>query len=148
MKAMVFNEEVEALLTKSGLSSLDLIGANTVTLFGHEREGRLIGLVGLELYGSDALLRSLAISPVERGTGLGAELVSYAEQQANTSAVRNIYLLTTTAERFFERLGYRSIKRADAPSVITSTAQFSTLCPDSATFMTKRLKGDENSRSH
>jgi len=52
---------------------------------------------------------------------------------------RAVWLLTTTAREFFERLGYAAVDRADVPGAIRATAQFSSLCADSATVMVKRL---------
>ncbi len=139
MKLIYFNAEIEKLLTTAKLPSSDLVGADKVVLFGHEQKGKVVGLVGIEKYDQCALLRSLVIEPSERGAGLGGKLVSYAERQAAASGVKTIYLLTTTADKFFQRLGYSSMSRAEAPNIITSTSQFSSLCPDSASFMAKQL---------
>jgi len=48
-----------------------------------------------------------------------------------------MYLLTTTAEAFFELLGFRRIERHAAPPEIQRSAEFSSLCPSSATVMAK-----------
>jgi hypothetical protein len=53
--------------------------------------------------------------------------------------VRALYLLTATAESFFEHRGYRRIDRAKAPSAIQSTREFASLCPASSAFMIKQL---------
>jgi hypothetical protein len=47
--------------------------------------------------------------------------------------------LTIDAEKFFARLGYRTMARSDAPAAIQSTDEFSSLCPGSAVLMQKRL---------
>jgi amino-acid N-acetyltransferase len=139
MNPISFNPGVEKLLAESQLPFDDLRGSDIVTLLGHEQQGQLVGLVGLECYGSDALLRSLVIAPFARGTGLSVKLVSYAERQAVESGVQSLYILTTTAERFFKRLGYNVIDRNGAPKTIASTSQFSGLCPSTAAFMVKQL---------
>jgi amino-acid N-acetyltransferase len=51
--------------------------------------------------------------------------------------ISQVYLLTNTAANFFAWLGYQVMKRTDAPLPIQSTAQFSSLCPDSAVLMFK-----------
>jgi N-acetylglutamate synthase-like GNAT family acetyltransferase len=56
-----------------------------------------------------------------------------------TGTVRALYLLTTTAETYFEHRGYRRIDRADAPPSIQSTREFASLCPSNSAFMIKRL---------
>jgi amino-acid N-acetyltransferase len=48
-------------------------------------------------------------------------------------------LLTETAKTFFEREGYSVIDRASAPEPVRTSAEFRTLCPQSATCLSKRL---------
>ena len=67
----------------------------------------LAGLVGLEIYGPNALLRSLAVAPSARSAGLCSALLGHAEAYARAQNVRDLYLLTTTAQAFFEARGYR-----------------------------------------
>jgi amino-acid N-acetyltransferase len=97
------------------------------------------GVVGLEIFGPIALLRSLAVAAERRQAGLGTALVAAAENHARTCDVREIFLLTTTAAQFFERLGYLHAERAAAPACIRDSSQFATLCPGSAVLMHKRL---------
>lgn len=98
-----------------------------------------IGIVGLELEGPYALLRSLAVDPSARLSGLGSQLLAHAERHAQASGVRTLYLLTTTAESFFAKRGYSRVARSEAPPFIGSSAEFATLCPASAAFMLKHL---------
>jgi len=95
------------------------------------------GVVGLELYGNVALLRSLAVSTGSRGNGHGKALIAHAERYAASQGVREVYLLTTTAVEWFERFGYRRIDRDSAPDVIGRTEEFSALCPSSSVLMVK-----------
>ena len=97
------------------------------------------GLVGLELCGSAALLRSLVVDPGVRGTGMGRRLVEKAEAHARARGARAMFLLTTTAEEFFRRLGYANAERASAPAEIRATREFASVCPASSAFMTKIL---------
>ena len=98
------------------------------------------GVVGLELYGDVAFLRSLVVAPQERGNGAGSALTQAAEVLAARLGVANIYLLTLTAERFFSVRGYTKIDRASAPEAIQGTTQFSGLCPSSAVLMMKQIR--------
>ena len=93
----------------------------------------------MERFGPVGLLRSLAVSMGARGRGLGRALVSAMEDEARAAGVADIYLLTTTADRFFSKLGYVRIGRDEAPVAIRSTAQFSALCPSSAVVMRKSV---------
>ena len=70
---------------------------------------------------------------------MGSTLVEYAEQYAATKGVRSIYLLTSTGEAFFKRLGYHWIDRSRAPPSIKETREFAGLCPASSAFMMKAL---------
>jgi len=90
-----------------------------------------------------ALLRSLAVNSKCRGRGCGTALVAQAELFAQSQGVREIYLLTTTAQRFFERLGYARVLREGAPGAIQRTQEFSTLCSSGSAFMVKRLPIEE-----
>lgn len=132
----------EALLAANDLPVSDLRGGPPVVLFGAGSHDRLDGLVGLELHGPVALLRSLAVDAEARRGGLGMALVAYAERQAAARGAQSVYLLTTTAASFFARLGYRDADRRHAPAAIAATRQFSGLCPASSAFMVKHLVSD------
>ena len=95
------------------------------------------GLVGLELYDRVALLRSLAVAPDAQRTGLGSALLEQAEGYAYWRGVRSLYLLTTTAERFFTGRGYTLAPRESCPAAIRSTSEFASLCPASSALLVK-----------
>ena len=130
---------VEALLSANHLPTSDLKGGSRVTLFGCFAEAQLRGVVGLEIHGQVALLRSLAVPASARSSGLGAALVAHAEQFAARQGVEAIYLLTTSAAGYFERHGYNHVPRQAAPPAIATTTQFSDLCPSSSAFMAKSV---------
>jgi amino-acid N-acetyltransferase len=129
---------VVALLEAEGLPASDLTEAHLEHFFFTGSDGAPSALVGLEIYGEAALLRSLVVSAAARTQGLGSALVLHAEEYAAARQVRALYLLTNTAEPYFERRGYRRIDRAEAPSAIKSTREFASLCPSSSAFMIKR----------
>lgn len=139
MKPIPFNFEVETLLESCGLPTDDLRDGAPIHLFGDTRHGLLVGVVGVENYRESGLLRSLAVDQKYRGSGIGHELVAYAEEFALRSGLRALYLLTTTAAVFFDRLGYKSVPRDEAPAAIAATAEFADLCPSTATLMVKPL---------
>jgi amino-acid N-acetyltransferase len=97
----------------------------------------IVGVVGLERYQEVALLRSLVVAKEHTGLGVGKRLVAAAEARAADMKIETLYLLTTTAERFFARLGFQRLQRELAPLAIQSTSQFSSLCPASAVLMSK-----------
>lgn len=138
--------EVRRLLTDANLPISDLAQEHFEHFFGCGPEKSPKGVVGLEIFGSDALLRSLAVEEKIRGRGCGKALVAEAERYAQRRGVHRIYLLTTTAAKFFERLGYRAISRDDAPECVRATKEFSALCPLDSAFMVKDLAAPRTSR--
>lgn len=130
--------ELEELLDLCGLPSDDIY-ASHLQFFGIHRANRLVAVIGLESYDSVALLRSLAVLPDYRSLGVARKLVSFIEAQAVQQGVQDLYLLTSTASNFFRSLDYQLAERCVAPLSIQQTAQFSGLCPASASFLTKRL---------
>jgi amino-acid N-acetyltransferase len=130
---------VIALLEAEGLPVLDLTEAHLEHFFFVGPDWAPTGLVGLEIHGVDALLRSLVVGQSERSQGLGSALVQHAERHAASQRVQSLYLLTMTAEAFFKRLGYERIQRSRAPPSIQRTREFASLCPASSAFMVKAL---------
>jgi amino-acid N-acetyltransferase len=103
------------------------------------RGGRVVGVVELELYGRDALLRSLVVSPTERGARLGERLAAGALRMAGDRGVGDVYLLTETAEGFFPRFGFAKSNRAGAPAAVRESVEFRLACPESAVMMHARI---------
>ena len=128
-----------ALLQSQGLPVSDITDEHLEHFFFVGSDGSPTGLVGLEVYGTDALLRSLVVGEAARGKGLGSVLVDHAERYAASKSVRSIYVLTTTAEGFFKRRAYYRIDRSRAPPSIKETHEFASLCPASSAFMVKAL---------
>lgn len=128
-----------ALLEAQGLPVSDITDEHLEHFFFVGSDGLPSGLVGLEIYGSDALLRSLVVGENARGKGMGSALTDHAGQYAASKGVRSIYFLTTTAEAFFWRLGYERIDRSRAPPSIERTREFASLCPATSAFMMKSL---------
>jgi amino-acid N-acetyltransferase len=128
-----------ALLRSADLPVADLADAHMADFFYCGSTQAPIGLVGLELHGTSALLRSLVVAPQNRSAGFGAALVERAEAYARERGVHTIYLLTTTAETFFRQRGYEAADRQNAPAEIKATREFADLCPASSAFLYKRL---------
>jgi len=128
-----------ALLESAVLPAVDLGPEHLDHFFYCGASEAPTGLVGLELYGPDALLRSLVVVPATRRSGLGSTLLEHAECYARSRGVRAMYLLTTSAERFFAQRGYLRVARAAASPSIQATQEFVRLCPDSSALMAKAL---------
>lgn len=132
--------EVEAMLQMSGLPTVDLTPKMLADFLVARQDGVLVGVAGLERHVKAGLLRSVVVDKGLRGTGLGKRLVFAMEDRARGRGLRQLYLLTNTAEEFFLAMEYRPLDRLDAPSGIRHSQQFRELCPSTSTFMTKTLK--------
>lgn len=136
-------EAILRLLDSCGLPTADLAGERTPQFLGAFDGETLAGTVGLEIYGETGLLRSLAVDPRYRGGGLGGRLLAAAEACARRQGVAALYLLTMTAEAFFRSRGYHRVPREEAPAAIQGTSEFSSLCPQTAAFLVKKLSAPE-----
>lgn len=132
--------EVKELLASAQLPTIDITPEHLEHFFGAWADSSLEGVVGVELFGSVALLRSLAVAASKRGFGLGAKLLARAEQYAAEKGVRSMFLLTTTAGSYFEKRGYSLLLREAAPEAIQKTAEFASICPASSAFMVKHMR--------
>ena len=92
---------------------------------------------GLAVFGDVALLRSLVVA--ERGKGTGSGMLAALIAQARSDGVRDVWLLTTSAEPFFAKHGFVRRDRQDAPPAVAATRQFKDVCPDSAALMHRRI---------
>jgi len=132
--------EVIALLEAASLPTEDLERSSMAHfLLAHDVSGSVIGAIGVEHYGRDALLRSLVVVPEYRNRKLGTQLVADLEARCRSLAVANLFLLTTSARDFFSRQHYRAIERESVPARLRAAAEFTRLCPGSAVCMTKSL---------
>lgn len=99
----------------------------------------VVGIAALELYADGALLRSVAVDPARRGQRLGHRLTEAALRMAREHGRETVFLLTTTADRFFATFGFEPISRADVPASVQTSVEFRSACPASAVVMRKRL---------
>jgi amino-acid N-acetyltransferase len=125
---------VIALLEGAGLPTAGVPRTLADFLVADAGDG-LAGAIGLERYGSSSLLRSAVVRPGDQGTGIGAALVRAVLDRARDSGLRDIYLLTTTAERWFPRFGFTPIERDQVPDAVRTSVEFREACPASAAVM-------------
>ena len=102
-------------------------------------DGVVVAHCGWEGQGEDRLLRSLVVAPSERGEGLAIRIVAALEHLAAADGAARLWLLTTTAGPVFDRLGWKRVPREAAPTAVSASAQFSSLCPSSAICMVRDL---------
>jgi amino-acid N-acetyltransferase len=127
-------------LGAAGLPIQDLAPTHAADFLFATANGNPAGMIGLERFGHVGLLRSLIVDSASRGAGIGSKLVAALEATATQAGIAELWLLTVDADRYFESFGYAACGRDAAPDAIRATAEFSSLCPDSAVLMRKRLR--------
>lgn len=133
--------KTKTLLTSCGLPIADLDIKKFENFLYMGTFDNPVGIIGLEIFDSVALLRSLAVSEEARGKGYAKLLVCSIESLARSKNIKEIYLLTETAEAFLKKLDYCVIQRELAPESIKNTSEYSGVCPKSAVLMNKQLIG-------
>jgi N-acetylglutamate synthase-like GNAT family acetyltransferase len=129
---------LKAALVKAGLPADD-VGDARLLFWRFETTDIPVGFGGLEIHGSDALLRSLVTLPPLRQIGMGAAMVAVLETEARALKCRAIYLLTASDANFFGRLGYAPCARSEVPEAIRASRQFAEFCGPTAAAMVKRI---------
>jgi GNAT superfamily N-acetyltransferase len=131
-----WNEMIEV-LTAAGLPTDDV--GDPGQRFFQIANTRAFG--GFALADGAILLRSIAVDPTLRQTGVGSALLDDVLDEARAAGARDAWLLTTTAAGFFARHGFRPVDRALVPGVVSGSRQFKGLCPASACLMWMSLIG-------
>ena len=125
-----------AALAKAGLATDDIDSAGLL-FWRFESDDVPVGFGGLEVFGDQALLRSVVTLPPVRNRGIGAAMVASLEMEARIRGCRAVWLATDNAADFFARLGYRACERSDAPQPVGQAGPFAHSA--TATAMMKRL---------
>jgi amino-acid N-acetyltransferase len=131
--------QIRALLERLQLP-LAGVDEHLPTILVAREGGQIVGTAALELYADGALLRSVAVDPRRQGKQLGHELTDAALRLAATHGASTVFLLTTTAERFFPRFGFEPITREQVPLSVRESVEFQSACPASAIVMRKQLR--------
>jgi amino-acid N-acetyltransferase len=130
---------VEALLREAGLPLDGLDDAWATAFLVAESDGQVVGAIGLEQHGEHLLMRSAVVQAAARGEGLGHRLVEHLLVEAQRRDARDVWLLTTTAERWFPRFGFARSMREEVPWPLQSSRELRGACPDSAIVMRRAL---------
>lgn len=125
---------IEGLLKQNDLPYQDIKTTGKDFFLAYDNS-LFIGCVGLEKFDRIALLRSMVVKEKYRNKSYGKQICSLLMEYAKAQDIRELYLLTTTAKDFFEKIGFEIIERNSAPDAIKTTTEFLGLCPTSAVCM-------------
>lgn len=131
--------QIRDILKRNYLVFRDIKNKN-VELFWAYEDSDFVGIIGLERFGKIGLLRSLVVLEEYRNKAYGRKICNSLIEHAKNEGVNELYLLTTTARKFFEQIGFKIVKRNNVPIRIKNTDEFSTLCPESAICMELKLQ--------
>ncbi len=131
--------KIAELLKANNLPYEDIISSK-VEFITEEQDGVLLGCIGIEKYAEDGLLRSLAVDDLYKNNGIGKKLIDELFNKSRIEGIKKIHLLTTTAEKYFEKYGFQIAERAKAPNGILQSKEFSEICPVSSTYMIMNIK--------
>lgn len=133
-------DEIRGLLNAVKLPVESLDGGVT-KFFVAEENRRKVGIAGFEFYGTDALLRSVAIPAELRRRGIGSQIVDLMLAEARKMKMNRVILLTETARDFFLSKGFEVVERSAINNdAMKKSSEFSYACPKSAVCMMFNFK--------
>ena len=127
-------DEIKTLLQSAGLP-LAGVDDHLKTFLVARDNGRIVGVSGAEAYKLAALIRSVAVHPDYQRHGLGRRLVRQLLDRLSSHGLREFYLLTTTAEEYFAKRGFKRIERDEVHPQLLASRELQDACPDTAVCM-------------
>jgi amino-acid N-acetyltransferase len=135
---------IESLLRESDLPTegvADLVTKVPGAFVVAEWQGALVAAGAVEPAGGDGLLRSIVVRPDARAAGVGRQLVERLLGESDACGMPGVYLLTTTADRWFPRFGFQRTDRGTVPAAVAETWEFKTGCSQTAIAMCRKRAG-------
>ena len=127
-------EGIKALLVANDLPTAGVDDHWKTFLIARDGD-RMVGCAGAEAYQFAALIRSVAVDPAYRSHGIGRRLVRQLLDRLASRGLREFYLLTTTAEEYFKKRGFKPIDRDEVHPQLLSSREFQDACPSTAVCM-------------
>lgn len=127
-------EPIKALLLANDLPT-DGVDEHWKTFIVARDGEKVVACGGAEAYQFVALIRSVAVESAYRSHGLGRRIVRQLLDRLASRGLREFYLLTTTAEEYFRKRGFKTIDRDEVHPQLMSSREFQGACPDSAVCM-------------
>lgn len=135
--------KVSQLLSQADLVPIGLENDQLHLFCELAEEEQLIGVIGVEVYGSACLLRSLAVREDRRNAGIARMLLKEALAFAQQSQCFDVYIITETIGDTMLRYGFTNITRKDVPQEILQSPFFNGICPCTSQVMYKNIKEGE-----
>lgn len=127
-------ETIKSLLSSSGLPTAG-VDEHWKTFLVAKDGDAIVGCGGAEAYQFAALIRSIAVVPEYRKQSIGRKIVRQLLDRLASRGLREFYLLTTDAEAYFRKRGFKPIDRDEVHPQLLSSREFQDACPSSAICM-------------
>lgn len=128
---------IHALLTENGLTTSG-VQENVNNFLVADFKG-VVGVIGLEFSQNAVILRSMAIRVEARKRGIATALVERSLARSRESGIKEVYILTNTAEKFALRWGFYKIQRSEIPVDLMESSTLNDFCPASSVCMKLEL---------
>ena len=129
---------LKASLARVGLPADDVEDPDLL-FWRFESDDVPVGFAGIEIFGQDALLRSLVTLPPVRQHGIGRAMVAKMETEARARGARAIYLPAGDAAAFFAGLDYGPCAPEGVPAAIAARLPSVAASPGLSIVMVKRI---------
>ncbi|HEV3485031.1 MAG TPA: arsenic resistance N-acetyltransferase ArsN2 [Vicinamibacterales bacterium] len=127
-------DAIKTLLVANGLPTAGVDDHWRTFLVARDGD-KVVACGGAEAYQFAALIRSVAVMPEYRSNGLGRKIVRQLLDRLASRGLREFYLLTTTAEAYFKKRGFKTIDRDEVHPQLLSSREFQDACPSTAVCM-------------
>ena len=125
---------IKELLTASGLPTAG-VDDHWKTFIVARDGDKVVACGGAEAYQFAALIRSVAVAESHRSQGVGRRIVRQLLDRLASRGLREFYLLTTTAEEYFRKRGFKPIDRDEVHPQLLASREFQDACPSTAVCM-------------
>ncbi len=116
-------ERATHVLLANNQSSADVLAPGTRYWLAETDGGQAIGVIGLELGNTAALLRSAGVLADWRSRGVGAALTQTALDEASRANYQFVYLFSTGAGPYWARWGFREVPVAELIAALPDAPQ-------------------------
>ena len=104
-------------------ADLTLAPADAFLWMQLDAAGQITGTTGFELSGANALIRSVAVRPELRASGLGYRLAQFALDAAYGQGATSAWLFSRRSGPFWQKLGFAPASTVDLVAALPDSAQ-------------------------